>query len=101
MSGLVAKLNAGDVYNVDILLEYSEDDLAGLGLQRPFARKLLRKAKEMSEQSALNTASMQQDHGVLLISMDEYYDTASAHRSKPQSVDEIAPMLLISTSITD
>ena len=101
MSGLVAKLNAGDVYNVDILLEYSEDDLAGLGLQRPFARKLLKKAKEMSEQSLAPLDSTQAEHKLLLIPMDEYYDTVSAHRSKPQSVDEIAPMLLISTSITD
>ena len=69
MSGLVAKLNAGDVYNVDILLEYSEDDLAGLGLQRPFARKLMKKAKEMSE-------STQAEHKLLLISMEDLDDSA-------------------------
>ena len=101
MTGLVAKLTAGDVYNVGIILDCTEDDLIGMGFSRPIVRNILRKAKEISEQSTQNTTSMQQDHGVLLISMDEYYDAASAHRSKPQSVDEIAPMLLISTSITD
>ena len=47
VAGLVKKLDAGDVYTVDILLANSEDDLIGMGLQKGLAVTMLRKAKEI------------------------------------------------------
>ena len=53
MAGLVAKFDAGDIYTVEILLNCSEDDLAGLGIQRPFARTILKKIHELSGASSI------------------------------------------------
>ena len=48
VADLAAKLLAGDVYNVEMLLEYTEEHLVRMGLQRPFVHILQCKAKEMA-----------------------------------------------------
>ena len=46
---MVDKLNEAYIYTVEILLEYSEDDLIEMGLSKGLARTMLRKAKEIAK----------------------------------------------------
>ena len=48
MDGVVQKFKAEDIFTVEILLEYTEDDLIGLGLSRGLVRTMLRKAREIA-----------------------------------------------------
>ena len=92
VASIVSKLDDNLIYTVEILLECTEDDLVEMGLSRPIVRIMLRKAKEISDQSSQHATSAQHGSGLL--------DAARAPAAKPQPGDD-TPVLLISTSLLD
>ena len=86
---------------VEVLLECSEDDLIDMGLPRHIVRIMLRKAKEIADQSSTVSRPSIADDVMLLIPMDGPLDVAPVNENTSQQDDDDAPMLLISTSLND
>ena len=100
-SELSAILSKNFILTIDILLDCAEEDLMDMGLSRPISRNMLRKAKEITDQSAQHATSAQSEHQTLLISMDDPRHASRASHIVPRADDSEAPMLLISMSLSE
>ena len=77
MTSVVSKLDGGEIYTVEILLEYTDEDLIGMGINKGLARTMLRKAREIAARLYERATK---DEPMMLISMDVFKEDSDRNK---------------------